>query len=263
MDYTCGGKYPVKEKTTYDSIPVPPSAPKADPTSDKALRKEGLRQAKIQAFKNLYLKDLRHNPEKYLDSETTAEFHNLADSACRHRMSKHASVYVVTYNPPLIDNETAYSFFINMIIAIKNWKWVRGFFYVMEKAPKTGRPHIHMVIHTKEARFPSEIQRQIWVWAHSKHNMKEYEFLQDPGHNRSHVDVRPVLNGRTGITKAVNYTRKSLKNGHILYCYDKNWNETEEAACGSRGDVSYLRKPTSPTEEPEAPEEEEEEKIEE
>jgi len=209
--------------------------------TDDSLRKEGLRQAKIQAFKNLYLKDLRHNPEKYLDSGTAEAFNDLADSATEQKMHKHASFYVVTYNPPPIDKETAYSFFLNMVIAIKRWKWVRGFCWVIELAPTTKRPHIHMVINTKEARFPSEIHRQIWVWAHNAHNMETYDFLQNPLHCRKHLDVRPILNGRTGVKNAVDYTTKSLEAGLVLHKYDQEWNELETFAYGDKGDVSYLR----------------------
>lgn len=195
--------------------------------SDSDIMSHALKLAKLQAFKNLYLKDIRHNPEKYLEGAACEAYHDLADRSVAEKEKKHASCFVLTYNPPHLEDELAIKFFRSMVRALAKWKWVKGFAYVIERAPGTRRPHLHMVIQQSAKRYPSEIHRQVWVWLHNAYNTENYPFVNTPGHNRQHLDIRPILNGREGIINATEYLQKD-----------------EERLCGPyRGkDTTYLYK---------------------
>lgn len=244
MDYSeFRAKYPAKEAPPADTIPVPPpSTPKVDPQSDAGLRKEALRLAKIQTYKNLYLKEIRHNPEKYLDAASVEEFHELADLACERKRQKHCSAHLVTYNAPHLEPEVLRPFYKSLIRAMSTWSWIKGFIYVLELSKK-GRLHLHMVLHQQGKRYPSEIKRQIWTLSHNAHHREYYPWITSPSHTRAAVDVAPIENGKQGVYQTVDYLYKS--------CVD----DDPSTHVYKKGDVSYLLRPAK------APKEEE--KIEE
>lgn len=234
MDYTeYRAKYPAKEAPPADTIPVPPAtAPKADPQSDAGLRKEALRLAKIQTYKNLYLKEIRHNPEKYLDAASVEEFHELADLACERKRQKQCSAHLVTYNAPHLEADVLRPFYKSLVRAMSNWTWIKGFKYVLELSKK-GRLHLHMVLHQQGKRYPSEIHRQIWTLAHNAYHKKHYSWVTSPSHTRLALDIKPIENGKQGVYQAVDYLFKSRVEGDpSTYVYQK-------------GDVSYLTRPAA------------------
>lgn len=202
---------------------------------DSEIKNAALKLAKLQAFKALYIKDIRHNPEKYLEGAIAQHYHALADSACEQKQLKHASCSIITYNIPHVSDELAIKFFRSMVRAMAKWNWIKGFAYVIELSPSKRRPHLHMVLHQAIKRYPSEIHRQIWVWAHNAYNTEHYPFVNNPKHTRKALNIRPILNGREGIDAATAYLEKCDED--ILY------------GPYSVKDVTYLYAPKKPKEE--------------
>lgn len=195
-------------------------------------------QATIAYFKALYLKDMRSRPEAYFEGETLATLDRLEDRRMEQKELRNTSCSIITYNPPcdpsVVDPETAHGYFRIILRRLAAWTWVRGLYYVIELAPDTGRPHLHLVLHQCKKRSPSDIHRQIWRMAHEASMLQLFPWLEAPGHNKLHLDVRPILNGRLGIKQAVEYCKKQTSD--------------ECLARGKGGDTSYLL-PKPPKEE--------------
>lgn len=182
-----------------------------DINSDFAVDAEACRQAKIQALKTLYLKDIRHNPERYFGESLTIAYNRLADSAAIQKEFKHAPAWVVTYNPPHLEDDVAKLLFRSLLRHISVWKWISGLYYVMELSPDTHRPHLHMVLHLSKVRHQCDIHRQIWTCAHNAYHTKKFPSITSPLHTRLHLDVRPITNGRRGVYTAIRYIYKDEK----------------------------------------------------
>lgn len=182
-----------------------------DLTSDFAVDAEATRQAKIQALKTLYLKDIRHHPEKYFGESLTVAYHRLADSACQQKEFKHSPAWIVTYNPPHLEDDVAFKLFRSLRRHMSVWTWIKGFYYVVELAPATGRPHLHMVLQLSKVRHQCDIHRQIWTCTHNAHHTKTFPSIKSPLHKRQHLDVTPVTSGRKGVYQAVRYIYEDEK----------------------------------------------------
>jgi len=182
------------------------------------LAKLGKQAAIVQAFKNAYLKKIRHDPVSVLGAVMASDIMTMEGDALLQKEYRNTPLFLVTYNPVAgieqqnIVTAFAHSFKEHIIC----YKWVQALSYGVEVAPETLRPHIHMVIHVKKKRFPSEIQAQLWAMARNVYHKKHYSSLvMGPGHNVSHMDVR-ALTTRKQMTKAVNYIVKGRQDGSLL-----------------------------------------------
>lgn len=204
----------------------------ADKTSKKAaetqgeanytvgqLAQQGKNAAIVQAFKNAYLKKIRHDPHSVLGPQYATKLMRMEGDALIEKEYRNTPVFLLTYNPVHF-GEGAETMVKNFARSFRNhlmkYRWVQAFHYGVEVTKKKRRPHIHMVIHTKKKRFPSEIVAQCWAMAHNVYHMSKYsKILVGPGHNIKHMDVRALML-KSDIATNMAYIVKGKDNGTLI-----------------------------------------------
>lgn len=143
---------------------------------------EGLRRALVRGWENLYMRDIRANPEKYYGSK----YLDLHGDLLNQEDSNSPTVFI-TINPPEFTVDLFNQWWKDLQVSMQSWKWVNGYEFYVEKSPK-GRLHLHgrlqQDIHL--LRFPSDIITQMSRWTIAWCKRREVDCT---GHNRKHYHV--------------------------------------------------------------------------
>jgi len=161
---------------------------------DSACHNEGLKQAVTQAWKNMYLAQIRKDPSSVMGPTYTTKLLELQGGVLEDEAHRATPVHLLTFNPNASagDEDIISAYALSIANHMRKYKWILAFDLCVE-VDKEGRPHMHFVLHIKEKRWPSDIKAQLWAMMHNQYHRHTYgRFIrQEDGHNAKHLDLRP------------------------------------------------------------------------